>query len=207
MKPSTNNPFHQSVESEISDRFFTLGYAAASIEYHKTMPENVVKMLQARDDVTSQLVRTRADRIAVHPSRPSWKFDAKTTTWGGSDFPIEAVPFASAMFEARDAGGNYFFACKRSDGREYVVNMAEWSTVVRVVRFKAKNEWWLNWGRGLVGKVFANCECDIMSTTNGSGDSFFVLDVEGATRDLPACPNFNEFFRLWIADTQEGGDL
>lgn len=85
---------HSQLEKEVGDFLVQLGFEHRSMTYHSVLDREMQDLLGRNNDPTSQCVRTRADRIAVHKEIPECSFlwECKTDTGRRKNMAIEAVP-------------------------------------------------------------------------------------------------------------------
>lgn len=110
--PSVDDPNHAFLEKEVSSFLFERNYLMHEGTYHATMPAEMVKALIATSTPTALYLRSRADRVAVHPNGSTFEWEAKTVQkrTGGSNFAIEALPLAHHYFKSL-LGAKIMYCC------------------------------------------------------------------------------------------------
>ena len=114
-----NDPGHAALLADVQCYLDELGFMLESCAYHDVMSKAAVDRLKTIDNLNSQIVRTRSDRIAIHRTLPLvfW-IEAKTSA--GQNFGIEAVPLATHICHAKPpASALTLYVCRhlRDDGR------------------------------------------------------------------------------------------
>ena len=200
--PSVNDPRHAAVIQEAQSLFSQGGWLLADAGYEHVYTGEFKTALSQCDAIAAHLIRTRADRIALHQDtgRVVW-YDAKTTGWKkGQDFPIEALPFLKACCDAETFGIHYLFCCRRRDGADYGL-MAGCSAVQMIQRLIVPE-----WRRGtdidrwrvLFQPILKSLDCNatIMpgNCTRGGGDPYVALAID--TDALPTWQDIIKGYRL-----------
>jgi len=93
---------HAALEERVTNELKQMGFLIESAEYHKYMSEDIKTALILDNSVTSQYVRTRADRIAIHKDKGiAFQMEFKTHFSKRSDnMMIQALPFAIHLWNA-----------------------------------------------------------------------------------------------------------
>lgn len=103
MSANPNDPHHAKLESDVTDWLSTHGFFVESNTYHRkdkngnpVLDKRFIARLQSMKDINALIVRTSADRIAVHRAQDySFFFECKTNSDPTyRNFTIEALPMA-----------------------------------------------------------------------------------------------------------------
>lgn len=134
MKPSPDDPHHKKLESEVVEWLTANGFLVDSTTYHddrlKSDPNRVAftQRMSRMKDVNALIVRTTADRIAVHRQKDySFCVECKTNSNPTHrNFTIEALPLAVHRQKAK-VGGRCLYVL-----RDVVANLDRcfWSHVL-----------------------------------------------------------------------------
>jgi len=112
---------HDSFESRVYAELERDGFVVRDLTYHTHLGEELVARLKRVRTPTALLVRTRADRIAVHQTEPIVaKIEVKTSGYANGSFAIEAFPLAVHILEAKTVGAACLYICfQRTIGHEF----------------------------------------------------------------------------------------
>jgi hypothetical protein len=103
---------HDSFESRVYAELERSGFVVRDLTYHAHLDEELVARLKRVRTPTALLVRTRADRIAVHRTQPVVaKIEVKTSGYANGSFAIEAFPLAVHILEAKMVGAACLYIC------------------------------------------------------------------------------------------------
>lgn len=186
--PSVNDPRHAKVIEDAKALFAAGGWLLADAGYEHVYAGEFKAALAKCDEVSAHLIRTRADRIALHAEtgRLVW-YDGKTTAWTkGQDFPIEALPFLKACADATTFGIKYLFCCRRHDGTDY--GLFAGGDAAKLIKRILVPQWRRGsdverWRAVFVPMLAAlGCEVPIFAgdCTRGGGDAFAALAIDTA---------------------------
>jgi hypothetical protein len=103
---------HESFENRVYAELERYGFVVRDLTYHAHLDAEIVARLQRMRTPTALLVRTRADRIAVHQTHPIVaKIEVKTSGYHDGSFAIEAFPLAVHILEAKTFGAACLYIC------------------------------------------------------------------------------------------------
>jgi len=103
---------HESFENRVYAELEREGFVVRDLTYHAHLGEEIVARLKRMRTPTALLVRTRADRIAVHQTEPIVaKIEVKTSGYANGSFAIEAFPLAVHILEAKMVGAACLYIC------------------------------------------------------------------------------------------------
>lgn len=192
--PSVNDPLHARVLEEAQRMLSEYGWLLADAGYEHVYTGQFKDALARCDAISSHVIRTRADRIALHEQtgRVVW-YDAKTTRWKkGQDFCIEALPFLKACCDAETFGITYLFCCQRHDGTEY--GLMAGKTAAQLIQRLIIPDWrrgndtqrWIDVFKPMLSYLDQH-NTDIIpkgNCTRGGGDAFVAVYLDAA--NLPS---------------------
>jgi hypothetical protein len=184
--PSVNDYHHKTVIKEAQSIFQQGGWLLADAGYEHVYTGEFKTALSQCDEVSAHLIRTRADRIALHKEtgRVVW-YDAKTTAWKkGQDFPIEALPFLKACSDAVAFGIDYLFCCQRHDGTDY--GLMAGPMAVQLIKRLGVPEWrrgddmerWQTLFQPVLDSFGCNAPIMPLNCGRGGGDCLVCLAID-----------------------------
>jgi hypothetical protein len=205
MMPSVNDPRHAAVIHEAQLLFRQGGWLLADAGYEHVYTGEFRTALSRCDDISAHLIRTRADRIALHAEsgRVVW-YDAKTTAWTrGQDFPIETLPFLKACCDAKTFGIEYLFCCRRRDGAEY--GLIAGSEAAQLIQRIKVPEWrrdgdmdrWSTAFQPMLDLLGCGCKISYGDCSRGGGDPFAAIAI-----DSVEMPTWQQVIETWNASIQ-----
>ena len=178
MIASPDNTDHKSLEQTVNDFLTSAGFLTASATYHDVMPPELVRTLRNRRSMTAQSLRTRADRVAVHRSRPiEFEYECKTHLSDRyHDMTVEALPLALHVAKARYGVKCLYCYHNPHTGQE----LGFWVHDLPPIReLRMPEERWnaeeTAWFRAVFSDAFPDVKV-IESFSRGSGDPFAVID-------------------------------
>jgi len=100
MNFETRKQQHTQFEQKIYRELEYYGFTIHDLTYHTHLPPHTQEKLRTLQNPTSLLIRTRADRIAIHQTLPIiTKIEVKTSSYHDGSFAIEAFPLATHAIE------------------------------------------------------------------------------------------------------------
>ena len=162
---------HVDLEAEVITHLTSAGFMVSSATYHDVMPSEVVRTLSKQKNPTSLYVRTRADRIAAHPTFDvSFLVECKTNGGSYRNMAIEALPFLHHRQDAAMGVRCLYIYRDMVSG----VEGGFWaSSEIPVESLKIPDKW-ASLERLLVPH-FPGVKVQRIRTANGSNDPFIVV--------------------------------
>lgn len=103
---------HDSFESRVYAELEQNGFIVRDLTYHTHLDTETVARLKHIRTPTALLVRTRADRVLMHQTKPVIaKIEVKTSACHDGSFAIEAFPLAVHIVEAKTIGAACLYIC------------------------------------------------------------------------------------------------
>jgi hypothetical protein len=80
-----------------------MGFLIESVEYYKHMSSDIQSVLKSSNEITSQYIRTRADRVAIHREKGvSFQVEFKThNSRRTNNMMIQALPLAVHLWNSQ----------------------------------------------------------------------------------------------------------
>lgn len=159
--------------------------------YHSYMPKDIQDILKSRFDETSLYVRTRADRLAIHRTKPvTMEWEVKTIP-NYRNFACEALPLAHHIQKADLGVVCVYAAIHVAANRQYgfLVNesMPMVSKVFLPTRWTAESA---TESRTMFSRFWPHAQY-INQDCGGSGDPFVVINES----DVAGLPHWKEVFQ------------
>ena len=103
---------HDSFESRVYAELEQRGFVVHDLTYHTHLERETVDRLKRIRTPTALLVRTRADRIAMHQTMPLVaKIEVKTSGYANGSFALDAFQLATHIIEAHTLGAQCLYIC------------------------------------------------------------------------------------------------
>lgn len=185
MRPNeVNNADHRKL---ITDALEYLGarqyYTSDESTYHEILPEEQQRLLQKDYDPTAMYVRSRADRLAVHPvpGRTTY-FDAKSSRYDGPT-PYAFIELVPLMFHeiAAKHGVRCLYIFRRYTGSTFI-DYGWWSGLLpRIIDIKFpcdSRRTDASWVNTMASTVFSEVSQSTAPFMRGSGTPYASMYVE-----------------------------
>jgi len=103
---------HDSFENRVYAELERDGFVVCDLTYHTHLDKEIATRLTYIRTPTALLVRTRADRIILHPTEPIVaEIELKTSGLTDGSFAIEAFPLATHAIEATTMNALCLYIC------------------------------------------------------------------------------------------------
>ena len=166
------------------------------------MKPEIVSILQRIHDPTAFYVRSRADRVAVHPEyRFTFEWECKTPASARHpNMAVEALPLATHHL----LGVRLYIKCLYIYRDPYrKLDIGFWSDKLpRIAKLFVPTSKWddlaLEWFSYELGEYF-DLDPILLDENYGSGDPFVVIEEE----DLLGLPHWKHAIADWLAHFQE----
>lgn len=195
---------HSELESEAVATLREFGYEVGEAPYHSKMSDQMIDRLHKSFQLPSLLVRTRADRLAVHSDGDAVKVEAKTHSRRDKhDFTVELLPLVEHLRDHEFCGAETIYVYRNpvhpdpaERGKIYAAYAHDMAEVVAVALIPDRPEnaghmeWFRKQALDFFGKkafttAWKRPGQDDMEA--GSGDPFVIIPerlVHGCCRTL-----------------------
>jgi hypothetical protein len=188
---------HYRLEKEVESLMKRYGYDTAELTYHEHMPQSIQTQLRKKDDPTSLLLRTRADRICVKRAGETLMLEVKThASRKNRDCTIELLPLANHISDFHDFQARCVYAYRN----DYISNTAhgffahEAPKMVTKIFIPSKYQRRDKYFRKICHQFFPKAEIinigkvSSSGKNTGSGDPFVVIPHAA----IHSCKTFEE---------------
>jgi hypothetical protein len=176
---------HNIFEQQAISWLMSQGWIIEDLTYHNNMAQQVCQILKERASPTALIVRTRADRIAIHREQPvEFKLEIKThISQRHQDIVIEAFPLGLHLIESR-FGALCLYAHRDITTNKECGFWVHQLPQLREIRIPSRwDDETALWFRSVFESIFPDVPV-IDTPSRGSGDPFAIIDAS-VVRTLP----------------------
>lgn len=164
---------HKLLEKDCCEFLDGLGFAHFSTTYHDVLPIELQRLLTRNNDPSSLMVRTRADRSAVHRRirNLACQYEIKTNGTAHRNMAVEAIQLAHHVMAARLGVRCLYVYRDTRTGRE----AGFWTDslpLIREIKVPSGNEGIA----GVLAIAFPGVPIRATGSTGGSNDAFCLIE-------------------------------
>lgn len=156
------------------------GFEVGDLTYHRCLPESLVNVLRHRRSPTAQVVRTRADRLAVHKVLPlEFLVEVKSPgPWHYANALFELLPLAGHIADAEAFGTRCLYAYLDTTNRIQPGFWCHQRPCIRWIRIPdSGNDIESDWFAAIAYRYFPEARVETNGARGrGSNDPFVIMD-------------------------------